>query len=92
VLSLRERLSIAHSNVDAARTLMSIVDARFNVGLSNPVEVATQKAALASAELTVQNSSRCRWRRLPRSRCWWAVSRKDSRSSGSPLESLTELP
>src|SRR6202043_947132 len=53
VLSLRERLSIAHSNVDAARSLMAIVDARFNVGLSNPVEVATQKAALASAELTI---------------------------------------
>src|SRR5882762_6721993 len=53
VLSLRERLTIARSNVDAARTLMGIVDARFNVGLSNPVEVATQKAALASAELTI---------------------------------------
>src|SRR6266851_5265244 len=53
VLSVRERLSIAHSNVEAARTLMAIVDARFNVGLSNPVEVATQKAALASAELNI---------------------------------------
>src|SRR5260370_20288961 len=53
VLSVRQRLEIAHSNVEAARSLMAIVDARFNVGLSNPVEVATQKAALGSAELIV---------------------------------------
>jgi outer membrane protein, multidrug efflux system len=53
VMTLRERLTIARANVDAARSVMAIVDSRFNVGLSNPVEVATQKAALAAAELTL---------------------------------------
>jgi outer membrane protein, multidrug efflux system len=53
VLSLQERLKIAHANVDTARSLMAIVDARYTVGLSNPVEVATQKTALAAAELTI---------------------------------------
>src|ERR1700676_5376439 len=53
VLSLRERLAVARSNVDAARKLMDVVDSRYKVGLSNPVEVATQRAALASAELTI---------------------------------------
>jgi multidrug efflux system outer membrane protein len=53
VLSLRERTRIAHSNVDAARHLMEIVDARFRAGFSNPVEVATQRAALATAEISI---------------------------------------
>jgi multidrug efflux system outer membrane protein len=53
VLSLRERLAVARSNVDAARGLMDVVDSRYKVGLSNPVEVATQRAALAAAKLTI---------------------------------------
>src|SRR5271166_672324 len=43
VLSLRERMSTARSNLEAARALMAIVDARYKVGLSNPVELATQR-------------------------------------------------
>jgi multidrug efflux system outer membrane protein len=53
VLSLRERLAVARSNVDAARNLMNVVDSRFKVGFSNPLEVATQRAALATVEITV---------------------------------------
>lgn len=53
VMSLRERIGIAHSNVDAARSLMAIVDSRYKEGLSNPVDVATQRAALAAAEVTI---------------------------------------
>ena len=53
VLSLRERLAVARSNVEAARNLMNVVDSRFKVGFSNPVEVATQRAALATVEITV---------------------------------------
>ncbi len=53
VLSLRERLEIARANVDTARSLLSIVEARRDVGLSNPMEVAAQKAALAGAEIAV---------------------------------------
>lgn len=53
LLSLRERLEIARANVEAARGLKEIVDARYKVGLSNPVEVATQSAALAAAALPI---------------------------------------
>ena len=53
VVSLRERLSIAHANIEAARSLMAIVDSRFQVGLSNPVEVAAQRSTLAAAELVI---------------------------------------
>ena len=53
VLSLRERLAIARSNVDAARALLDAVQARYQAGLANPVELATQRTALAAAELAV---------------------------------------
>ena len=53
VLALRERLDIARDNVRTAHTLMDIVDSRYHVGLSNPVEVATQRAMLATAELVI---------------------------------------
>ena len=51
VLSLRERLAVARANRDAARRLMGIVDARYAAGLASPFEVASQRTALAAAEL-----------------------------------------
>jgi len=53
VLALRNRLGIATANLDAARKLLEVVQARFNVGMANPVELATQKALLATAGLVV---------------------------------------
>src|SRR5260370_31084553 len=53
VLSLRERLGIAHSSVDAARSLMEIVGAPFKAGVSHPVEGAAPKAAPSNAQPTI---------------------------------------
>jgi multidrug efflux system outer membrane protein len=53
ILSLRDRLSTADLNLDAAQQLLDIIQARFNVGLANPVELAAQRAALAAAGLIV---------------------------------------
>ena len=53
IVSLRERLTIAWDNVLAASSLMDIVQARFEAGASNPVEVATQRSTLAAARLSV---------------------------------------
>jgi multidrug efflux system outer membrane protein len=53
IVSLRERLSIARSNVAAAQALSDVVEARFHAGLSTPVEVAVQKSVLASAQLLI---------------------------------------
>jgi outer membrane protein, multidrug efflux system len=53
VLSLKDRLDIAHANVETARSLLSIVESRYQVGLATPMEVAAQKSALATAELAV---------------------------------------
>ena len=58
VLSLRERLAIAASNLNAAQKLLDIIQARFDVGLSNPVELASQKAALATAGLVIPDLQR----------------------------------
>jgi multidrug efflux system outer membrane protein len=53
LLSLRERLNIAQSDLDAARRLLEVVQARFNAGAADPVTLATQRAVLASAQLAV---------------------------------------
>lgn len=53
VLSLRERLLSAQSNVDAARGLLDAIKSRFDAGMSNPVELAAQKAVLANAALAI---------------------------------------
>jgi multidrug efflux system outer membrane protein len=51
VLALRERLTIAQSNSDAARQLLEVVQARFNAGVASPVELATQQAAFDAAQI-----------------------------------------
>ena len=53
VLSLRERSHIAQSNLEAARGLLDVVQARFQNGLANPVELATQRSVLATAQLAL---------------------------------------
>ncbi len=53
LLSIRERLKIAQSNLDAARGLLEVVQLRFNAGASDPVTLATQRSVLASAQLVV---------------------------------------
>jgi multidrug efflux system outer membrane protein len=90
VLSLRQRLSIARSNVDAARSLMAIVDARFNVGLSNPVEVATQRAALASSELIIPELEQTEVEALAALALLVGRQPEGFTVEGAPLESLTE--
>src|SRR6202790_5676814 len=89
VLSLR-RLNIANSIVDAARPLMSIIDARFNVGLSNPVEVATQKPALASSELIIPELEQTEVEALAQLTLLVRHQPEGFTGEGAPLESLTE--
>jgi len=50
LLSLRERLEVARLNRIAARGMLDAMAARFKVGMSNPVELATQKVVLDSTE------------------------------------------
>jgi multidrug efflux system outer membrane protein len=53
VLALRERLNIAQSNLNAARQLLALVQARYDAGFASPVDLATQKAAYDSAQIAI---------------------------------------
>jgi outer membrane protein, multidrug efflux system len=53
LLSIRERQKLAQSNLDTARGLLEVVQARFDAGASDPVTLATQRSVLASAQLAL---------------------------------------
>ncbi|MFN3826568.1 MAG: efflux transporter outer membrane subunit [Micavibrio sp.] len=50
ILNLRSRLAIADKNLDIAREVLRIVQARLDVGTETALALAQQKSALASAE------------------------------------------
>lgn len=53
LLSVRERLVTARANLDSASKLLDVVQTRFDAGMSNPVELATQKTTLATAAIAI---------------------------------------
>ena len=53
LLSIREQLKNAQSNLDAARGLLEVVQTRFNAGASDPMTLASQRTVLAAAQLVV---------------------------------------
>jgi NodT family efflux transporter outer membrane factor (OMF) lipoprotein len=90
VVSLRERLALAHDNVDAARSLMDIVQARYEAGMANPVEVATQRSTLAAAELTVPELKQTEAEALAALAVLLGRSPEGFRIDATSLESLKE--
>jgi NodT family efflux transporter outer membrane factor (OMF) lipoprotein len=55
LLAVRERLAVAQSNRDAAKQLLEVVQARFDVGVASPIDLATQKAALDVAQIAISD-------------------------------------
>ncbi len=53
LLSIRKRLKLAQSNLDTARDVLEVVQARFNAGASDPVTLATQRSVMAAAQLAL---------------------------------------
>ena len=53
LLALRERLAVAQSNRDVAKQLLDVVQARFDVSMASPIELATQKAAFDTAQIAI---------------------------------------
>jgi multidrug efflux system outer membrane protein len=53
IQSLRERAELARSNLETARSVQGVIDARFAAGLLNPEDVAAQHALVAAAELAI---------------------------------------
>jgi NodT family efflux transporter outer membrane factor (OMF) lipoprotein len=48
-------LAIAESNRDVAKQLLDVVQARFDVSMASPIELATQRAAFDSAQLAISD-------------------------------------
>ena len=90
VLSLRERLMVARANADGARALMGIVDSRFKAGLSNPVEVATQRAALATADLAIPELEQAHDEALGSLAALLGRPPEGFKVEGAPLDALKE--
>ena len=55
VLALRERIAIARANSEAAGKVLDAVQARFEVGVANPVELASQKAAFDTTRIALSD-------------------------------------
>jgi NodT family efflux transporter outer membrane factor (OMF) lipoprotein len=55
VLALRERLSIARANRDAAQKILAAVQARYDAGVASPTELASQKAAVYAAQIAISD-------------------------------------
>ncbi len=90
VLSLRERLSTAHGNLDAARGLLDVIESRYKVGLSNPVELATQRAALAAAQLAIPELEQMEEEALASLAVLLGRQPEGFNIEGGPLESIAE--
>ena len=55
VLALRERIGIAHRNVEAAKRILAITEAKVKNGAESNLELAQQTATLRSTEATIPN-------------------------------------
>ncbi len=53
VLALRQRITIANQNVDAAKRILAITEAKVTNGVSSNLELAQQRALLAGVEATI---------------------------------------
>ena len=55
LLALRERLAVAESNRATAKQVLDVVQARFDVSMASPIELATQKAAFDTAQIAISD-------------------------------------
>ena len=55
LLALRERLTVAQSNSDAAGQLLQVIKARFDARIASPVDLATQQAAYDAAQIAISD-------------------------------------
>jgi NodT family efflux transporter outer membrane factor (OMF) lipoprotein len=55
LLALRERLEVAQSNRDVAKQLLDVVQARYDVSMASPIDLATQRAAFDTAQIAISD-------------------------------------
>jgi multidrug efflux system outer membrane protein len=52
-ISLRRRVELARANLHSNREMLAAIEARFNAGAASTLELATQRAEVASAEIAI---------------------------------------
>jgi NodT family efflux transporter outer membrane factor (OMF) lipoprotein len=90
VLALRERASIARANRDAAQKILDAVQARFQAGVASPTELASQKAALDSAQIAITDLDQLEMQARAALAVLLGRIPENFRVAGSSLEALRE--
>jgi multidrug efflux system outer membrane protein len=61
VLSLRERLELARSTLGATQNELQVIETRYQAGLASPGELASQRAAVANAQILIPQLQQDEW-------------------------------
>ncbi|MBS0418179.1 MAG: efflux transporter outer membrane subunit [Proteobacteria bacterium] len=90
LLALRERLAVAQSNRDVAKQLLDVVQARFNVSMASPIELATQKAAYDTAQIAIADLQQAQFEARTALSLLLGRAPENFEVKGQPLDSLRE--
>jgi outer membrane protein, multidrug efflux system len=90
LLAVRERLAVAESNRDAAKQLLDVIQARFDVSMASPIELATQKAACDTAQIAITDLHRTAFEARTALSLLLGRVPENFEIKGQPLDSLHE--
>jgi len=90
LLALRERLAVAQSNRDVAKQLLDVVQARFDVQMASPIELATQKTAFATAQIAITDLQQMQFEARTALSLLLGRVPESFEVKGQPLDSLRE--
>ena len=90
LLALRERLAVAQSNRDVAKQLLDVVQARFDVSMASPIDLATQKAAFATAQIAISDLHQAEFEARTALSLLLGRVPENFEVQGQPLDSLQE--
>jgi NodT family efflux transporter outer membrane factor (OMF) lipoprotein len=90
LLALRERLEVAQSNRATAKQLADVVQARFDVAMASPIDLATQKAAFDSAQIAISELQQTEFEARTALSLLLGRMPENFEVEGQPLDSLRE--
>jgi len=90
LLALRERLAVAQSNRDVAKQLLDVIQARFDVSMASPIDLATQKAAFDTAQIAITDLEQTEFESRTALSLLLGRAPEDFAVRGQPLDTLRE--
>jgi NodT family efflux transporter outer membrane factor (OMF) lipoprotein len=90
LLALRERLTVARANRDAAQQVLDVVQARFRASMASPIDLATQTAALDTAQIAISDLQRSEYEARTALSLLLGRAPEHFEVKGQPLDSLRE--